>query len=182
MKFKFIAPVAAVLICFGSSLFGQTISLKTKSLTIDFQVGDEGRLYQRPIGADDPSAKLKRNQEFYPQAGDGYVWEPALQAVHADGNTSTMLGYDDVMQTNESAEIQLTRIHLHDPAYPFEVTLCFRTHYDEDVIEQWEEIQHQESGPVLLQRMASSSLLFATNVYLTHFFGDWADEMLSPIT
>src|ERR1700734_4218839 len=112
MKSKFIATVVAVLICLSSSLFGQTISLKTKNLTIDFQVGDEGRLYQRPIGADDPAAKLKRAQESYPQAGDGYVWEPALQAVHADGNTSTMLVYDNVTQTNESPEIELTRIHL----------------------------------------------------------------------
>ena len=182
MRFTFVAPIAAVLICLHPSSFGQTISLKTKTLTINFQVGDEGRLYQRPIGADDPSAKLQRNQEFYPQAGDGYVWEPALQAVHADGNTSTRLVYDNVTQTNESAEIELTRVHMHDPAYPFEVTLCFRTHYDEDVIEQWEEIRHHESGTVLLQRMASTSLLFSTNVYLTHFFGDWADEMLSPIS
>ncbi len=30
--------------------------------------------------------------------------------------------------------------------------------------------------------MASTALLLpATNVYLTHFFGDWAKEMLSPI-
>src|ERR1700677_1220395 len=184
MKLTFIAPIAAVLIGFSPSLFGQTISLKTKSLAMDFQVGDSGRLYQIPIGEAGLSdnEKHRRDQEFYPQAGDGYIWEPALQAVHADGNTSTMRVYDNVTQTNESADIQSTRIHLHDPAYPLEVTLCFRTHYDEDVIEQWEEIQHQESGTVLLQRMASSSLLFSTNVYLTHFFGDWADEMLSPIT
>ena len=57
-----------------------------------------------------------------------------------------------------------------------------RPHYDEDVIEEWTEIRHQESGPVTLQRMASTSLLLTTNVYLTHFFGDWAKEMLTPIT
>ena len=38
-----------------------------------------------------PNPKLKRDDELYPQAGDGYVWEPALEIVHADGNTSTAL-------------------------------------------------------------------------------------------
>jgi alpha-galactosidase len=157
------------------------LGLKTKTFAINFQVGDDGRLYQFPIGSEQNS-KLLPDQEFYPQAGDGYVWEPALEVIHADGNTSTALLYDGMIQTNESPEIKLTRIHLHDPAYPFEVTLCFRSHDDEDVVEQWTEIRHHESGVVTLQRMASSSLFFATNVYLTHFFGDWAKEMMYPIT
>jgi len=171
------------LICAASSLSAETISLKTAHFAVNFQVGDDRRLYQRAIGAADAGEKLQRTDEAYPQAGDGYVWEPALQVVHADGNTSTALLFQGVTQTNETADIKLTRIQLHDPAYPFEVSLCFRTCHDEDVIEQWEEIRHQESGPVTLERMASTSLLFAsTNTYLTHFFGDWAKEMLSPIT
>jgi alpha-galactosidase len=160
----------------------EMFDLGTKNFAMTFQVGNDGRLYQRPIGADDPKAKLQRDDEFYPQAGDGYVWEPALQVVHADGNTSTALLYDGLTQTHESADIELTRIRLHDPAYPFEVTLCFKAHYEEDVIEEWTEIRHQESGSVMLQRMVSTSLLLTTNVYLTHFFGDWAREMLYPIT
>ncbi|HEY1786763.1 MAG TPA: alpha-galactosidase [Verrucomicrobiae bacterium] len=157
-----------------------TFSLKTKSLTVTFHKGNDGRLYQDPIGSP-AGTKLLRDQEFYPQAGDGYVWEPALEAIHADGNTSTALRYEGMDETNESPGIAMTRIHLHDAAYPFEVTLCFRTHYDEDVIEQWTEIRHHERGIVTLQRMASTSLLFSTNVFLTHFFGDWAKEMLYPI-
>lgn len=160
----------------------ESFRLRTKSFAVTFQVGDDGRLYQSPIGAGNPGAKLSRDDEFYPQAGDGYVWEPALQAVHTDGNTSTALVYDGLTETNESADIELTRAHLHDPAYPFEVTLCFRTHYNEDVIEEWTEIYHQEPGLVMLKRMASTSFLLTTNVYLTHFFGDWAREMINPIT
>lgn len=105
-----------------------------------------------------------------------------MQVVHADGNTSTDLIFDDVTQTNESADITLTRIQLHDPAYPFHVTLCFKTHADEDVVEEWTEVNHTESGPITLKRVASSSLLFGGDVYLTQFFGDWAKEMLAPIT
>jgi alpha-galactosidase len=159
----------------------ESFNLKTKTLTVDFQVGDDGRLYQLPVGVENPAAKIPRDFESYPQAGDGYVWEPALQAVHADGNTSTALIFDGQTQTDDSPDIQSTRIHLHDPAYPFEVTLCYRAHRSEDVIEQWTEITQHEAGVVTLDRMASSSLLLTTNVYLTHFFGDWAKEMGSPI-
>ena len=174
MKDGVSAPVALT----PFEIFG----IKTRGFQVNFQVGDDGRLYQLPVGGHDSNPKLKRDDEMYPQAGDGYVWEPALEMIHADGNTSTALLYDGVTRTNESADIELTRIRFHDPAYPCEVSVCFRAHRDEDLIEQWVEIRHQESGAVMLKRMASTSLLLTTNVYLTHFFGDWASEMLSPIT
>ncbi|HUC85254.1 MAG TPA: alpha-galactosidase [Candidatus Acidoferrales bacterium] len=160
----------------------RSFSVNTKSFALNFQVGDDGRLYQLPIGVTPPAARLPRDSESYPQAGDGYVWEPALQAVHADGNTSTALVCDEVTRTNESADREVTRIHLHDSAYPFEAAIFFRAHRRLDVLEQWVEITHHEPGEVTLQRMASTSLWLTTNVSLTHFFGDWAREMLSPIT
>src|SRR5664279_3296941 len=64
----------------------KTFSLKTASFTLDFEVGDDGRLYQHPIGVVSRDRKPRRTDEAYPQAGDGYIWEPALQVVHADGN------------------------------------------------------------------------------------------------
>jgi alpha-galactosidase len=158
------------------------LTVQTRTLTLNFHVGDDGRLYQRALGGENFKSKLQRDDEAYPQAGDGYIWEPALQVTHADGNTSTALIYDGLVQTNESAEIEVTRIHLHDPAYPFEVSLCFRAHRSHDVLEQWTEIRQQEPAPVTLKHIASSALLLSTNVYLTHFFGDWAKEMLAPIT
>lgn len=155
----------------------ETFALQTKSFSLDFQVGDDSRLYQRAIGGNS-SAKLSRNEEAFPQWGDGYVWEPALQVVHADGNTSTALHYEDLTRTTDSDGREQIRITLRDPAYPFEVALCFRAHHDLDVIEQWTEIQHRERGIVKLEQMASSALLFSvTNVKLLHFFGDWAKEM-----
>ncbi len=183
MKIQFLKRMMlVVLICAASSIFAASFSVKTKGFAVNFQVGDDGRLYQRPIGASDSKAKLRRDDECYPQAGDGYIWEPALQVVHADGNTSTALVYEGMTQTNISPDMEMTCIRLHDPAYPFAVTLYFLTHHDEDVIEQWTKMVHHEPGRVTLERMASSSLLLTTNVYLIHFFGDWAKEMLSPIT
>jgi alpha-galactosidase len=106
-----------------------------------------------------------------------------LQVIHADGNTSTSLVFAGVTRANDDSGRQLTQIQLHDPAYPLTVTLHFLADGERDVIEQWVTIVQHESGPVTLERMASTSLrLPSTNIYLTHFFGDWSKEMLAPIT
>ncbi len=158
-------------------------SVRTKTFALNFEVGNDGRLYQHPAGAVNAGEELARADESYPQAGDGYVWEPALEVTHADGNTSTALVFESLMRTNDDAGRELTQIHLHDPAYPLQVTLNFLADPNRDVIEQWTEIVHHEAGPVTLERMASTALLLpSTNVFLTHFFGDWAREMLAPIT
>src|SRR5271170_7589201 len=71
-----------------------TFSVQTGTFALNFEIGDDGRLYQRPVGATQLDEKLRRAEESYPQAGDGYIWEPALQMEHADGNTSTALVYE----------------------------------------------------------------------------------------
>jgi alpha-galactosidase len=158
------------------------VSLKTSNLTLDFEVGNDGRLYQHAVDSGVEKERPQRTEEAYPQAGDGYVWEPALQAVHADGNTSTDLLFDGVERTRESGDRELVRIKLRDPAYPFNAVLCFRIHPDRDVLEQWAEIRHHEPGVVKLERMASTSLLLIPkDIELTHFYGDWANEM-NPVT
>jgi len=161
----------------------EKFNVSTETFALEFEVGEAGRLYSHPAGAGLGNTKLERNDESYPPAGDGYIWEPALQVVHADGNNSTALIFDSVTRTNDDTGRELTRIKLHDPAYPLVVTLNFCADRKRDVIEQWTEIVHHEPGAIVLERMASSALrLPAKNVYLTHFFGDWAKEMLSPIT
>ena len=96
----------------------EKFSINTKTFALDFQVGDDGRLYQQAIGGGDGDGKLLRSSEAYPQAGDGYIWDPALQVVHADGNTSTDLQYDHTTRTRDDTGRELVRIQLHDPAYP----------------------------------------------------------------
>ena len=104
----------------------EKFSVQTKNFALNFEVGDDGRLYQRAIGAAEANEKLQRLDESYPQAGDGYIWESALQVVHADGNTSTALIFEGITRTNDDAGRELIRIKLHDPAYSVEVTLNFR--------------------------------------------------------
>ena len=77
----------------------ETFCITTKNLSLIFQVGDDRRLYQHAIGAD--KMKLQRAEESYPQAGDGFIWEPALQVVHADGNTSTTLTYGGMARSKD---------------------------------------------------------------------------------
>ena len=138
-----------------------------KNFALEFQVGDDRRLYQHAIGTTQTAAQAgespRRNDEAYPQWGDGYIWEPALQVTHVDGNTSAALSYESATRTDEGVDRELLRIQLRDPAYPFNVTLCFRAHRQRDLIEQWAEIRHREGGTVKLQHMASSSLLLSTN-------------------
>ncbi|UUO08659.1 alpha-galactosidase [Blastopirellula sp. J2-11] len=159
----------------------ETIDLKTASFQLRFIVGEDGRLYQSPIGAAEEKSPSNRNQVAYPQGGDGYVWEPALQVVHANGDRSTSLRFVDVERTSLDDERQQIRIRLQDDVYPLLVELYFRLDPAHDVIEEWRHIHHQGEGEIALERMASSSWLFnAPDLHLLHFHGDWADEM-NPI-
>ncbi len=153
------------------------LTVATAHFALDFRVGKDGRLYQRPVDERESAKFPERQQEAYPQWGDGYFWEPALEVTHADGNTSTDLHFENSERTTNATGQEEIRFQLHDPAYPFHVALCFRVYREQDLIQQWAEIRHDEPGSVTLDRMASTALLLPTNVYLTHFYGDWANEM-----
>ena len=128
-----------------------------------------------------PSAPVKlpdRLTEFHPQAGDGFICEPALQVTHADGNTSTDLAYVKHSTTALDTNVSLTRIELKDRFFLSLSLSASRPIAREDVIEQWTEIRHDENGAVTLYRFASSSPLMAKaeSYWLTQFHGDWAKE------
>lgn len=157
------------------------LKIATRNFSIAFTVGDDGRLHQAPIGGGAQDS-TNRAHEAYPQWGDGYIYEPALQITHADGNTSTRLLYQNSSTTQEAEGQVLHKIFLRDPAYPLDVTLCFRTHDELDVVEQWTEIRHAQEGEIKLERMASSALnVHPSDVRLTQFQGDWSLEM-QPVT
>ncbi len=144
--------------------------------------GEDGRLYQLAYGAAGAQASVpkrapSRETEFHPQYGDGFVNEPALQVTHADGNTSTSLAYVRDQTTAPEAGVSLTRIELKDRFYPLFVTLCFKAYSETDVIEQWTEVRHEETGAVTLSRFASSApILNGKEYWLSQFYGDHAHE------
>ena len=169
----------------------ETINITTARSQLKLSVGEDGRLYQAGYGtaARDIAVtnRPQREFEFYPQYGNGYIHEPALQATHADGNTSTDLVYVKHEATQVGPNVTLTKIELKDPAYPFYVTLFLKAYGNEDVIEQWSEVRHDENGNVTLYRFASSSPQFRSRDYwLTQFHGDYkreatlAEEKLTP--
>jgi alpha-galactosidase len=114
----------------------------------------------------------------YTPAGTWNVSEPAIQVVHGDGNASLDLKYMSHKQEVVDENATLTSIVLGDELYPFRVTLFYKTWSQENVIEQWTEIEHDEAKPVLLKKFASSNLYFTNkDFYLTTFHNGWATEM-----
>ena len=114
----------------------------------------------------------------YTPAGTWNLAEPAIQVVHADGNTSLDLKYVSHSTGQTDEEGTLTKIVLEDPVYPFTVALFYRAWEAENVIEQWVEIAHEETEPVMLKKFASANLYFSQQeFYLTTFHSSWAKEM-----
>lgn len=158
------------------------ISVSTANSVFMLSIDEDRRVYQLHFGRTPRDLAsferaLDRLDEFYPAYGNGYIGEPALQATHADGNTSTDLVYVKHETIPIDGNVSTTRIELRDPHYPFFVTIFLQTYRDEDMIEQWVEIHHGESGVVALDRYASASLLFRGREYLlSQFIGDYKRE------
>ena len=114
----------------------------------------------------------------YTPAGTWNVSEPALQLTHGDGNKSLDLVYVSHNTAKENDNVSLTSIVLKDPVYAVEVTLFYKTYFQENVVEQWSVIKSEEKKPITLQKYASANLYFiAKDYYLTHYNGTWAKEM-----
>jgi len=114
----------------------------------------------------------------YATAGTRNLFEPAIAVTHADGNNSLDLQYvrHDTKKLDDNTS--LLSIYLKDPVYNFEVTLYYKSWFNEDVTEQWSEIRHNEKGNVLLNKFASAGLyLKAGSYWLNQYHGDWAKEM-----
>lgn len=163
----------------------ETVVLETDALTLGFSVSKTGDLFFQYLG---PKTTLggifqggKKNDLAYPTIqsnSEVQSWkEPALHVLHADGHQSTVLHYQGMTTEDLGEGSKLTKISLKDPNYPFYVTLCFKLHGKENVIEQWSEITHNEPEAVELLNFASAALTFHNDKYnLTQFSGGWANE------
>lgn len=145
--------------------FGKKLSRKN-------EYGQISGLYKQAF---DPSGMLNA---AYTPSGSRNLAEPAISVIHADGNASLDLKYESKTETKISDNISLLTVTLKDPVYNFEVKLCYKSYFKEDVIEQWSVIRHTEKGKVMLQKFASANLhLKASGYWLKQFHGDWAQEM-----
>ena len=110
--------------------------------------------------------------DAYPAYGMNCPAEAALAMTHADGNMST-----EMVATDMQTQGDIIRIILKDPIYPTTVALCYKAYQDEDMIETWAEINNGEAKPVTLTQFASIALpIRRGNVWLSHFYGSWANE------
>jgi alpha-galactosidase len=159
----------------------KVITVATARSALVLAVAADGRVHQLSYGRPRASGvpeKLALEDELYPAAGSGFVGEPGLQVVHADGNTSTELAYLRHDTRRIDGNVTLTRVELRDRFYPLFVTMHFQAHRDEDVIRQWVTVRHTEERPVTLARYASAAPVWAADGYwLTQFHGDYMREM-----
>ncbi len=117
-------------------------------------------------------------QSVYTGSGTRNLLEPAISVEHADGNQSLDLKYVSHDIETISPNQQHIVVRLADQIYPFTVELNYLTNYQEDVIEQWSVIKHQEKKPVKLIKYASANLsLKGSEFYLRNYHGDWIAEM-----
>jgi len=181
--------------CFSGTAFTQikTIPLETRHHALVLQVSDQNdvhitylgrRLNQATEYGTIPDA-YKQHTDYtgllnsaYTPSGSRNLLEPAISVTHADGNNSLDLRYvsHEIQQLADG--ISLLKVALKDPVYPFEVILYYKAYFNDDVVEQWSEIKHEERGTVTLHKFASANLhLKASAYWLRQYYGDWAREM-----
>lgn len=128
--------------------------------------------------------------DAYPAYGKGSRFEPAFEpafaVTHADGNMTLELAVTGSEVQTEASGAVVTRVHLKDKVYPFEVAVCYRAYQDVNMIETWTEIRSNEKKPVLLRRFDSGFLpIRLGNTWLSHLSGGGNNEGLliqEPLT
>lgn len=185
MKKIGLAIICCLFLCLGKAQNKKILPLiiiSTQNTALVYTTNTENQLSQLYFGpvlksTADYSMIRASSLPAITTQGTTTVREPALGVLHADKNPSLELQYLNHTAKNEE-NIQSTEIQLKDPQYPFYVTLHFKAYRNENVIEQWTEIKHQEKKPVVLKYYTSAFLqLSSENYYLTQFSGGWANEM-----
>jgi len=161
----------------------QQIVIQTPKTALVYTVTKEKKLEQVYFGEallhTDEYTKIKPIPiDAFVQGDMSVVREPAIQVTHADGNPSVQLLFENVSTEQPDNNTTITHITIKDPVYPFEETLHYKAYQAENVIEEWTTIKHSEKTPVTLNRYASAELQLKEQKYfLTHFYGDWGNEM-----
>lgn len=172
----------------------QTIPIQTQNAALVLQADAQkhlrivhfGKPLQNNTEYEITTAMLDRREEgannnnlAFTVAGiNANMVEPAIAVVHADGNNSVDLLYQSHTTTATADGATLTIVTLKDPVYPLTVKLFYKAWKNEDVIEQWSSIRHQEKGKIVLNKYASANLYFFNrDYYLTSYNGVWGREL-----
>ena len=174
-KFLFLA----ILLAAGSMSRAEQVVIQTKNTTMVLDVENNKQPQYVYYGTRLSDYDLQHLQlpcsgrmNAYPAYGMNCPAEAAIAMRHADGNLSTELFVSDLKKQGDE-----TKITLKDPQYPVTVVLCYKAYFEEDMIETWTEVYHGEAKPVTLTQFASCTLpIRRGNVWLSHFYGSWANE------
>jgi alpha-galactosidase len=159
------------------------VPITTDNTCLLLKVNDKNRLEQTYYGAkisnvDELSMVDQQQFTAYSTFGTTHVFEAALRAIHADGNTSTELGFLSSSTESLSENVTQTVIKLKDEHYDLYVDIYYKAYQKEDILEQWVEIRNGQKKSIRLTNFASSDLSFnASEYYVSHFHGDWSNEM-----
>ena len=154
-----------------------TVQTKNVTMVLDVENGKQPQyVYFGTKLSDYDLANLQKpvngRMDAYPIYGLNCPAEAALAMKHADGNMSSAM-----YVTGLERKDNVLRISLKDPVYPVSAVLCYKAYQNEDMIETWVEITNGEPKPVTLTQFASICLpIRRGNVWLSHFYGSWANE------
>ena len=116
------------------------------------------------------------NRDAYPTFGSTCIYSQAMQATHCDGNMTLDLVVKNV-ERKATDRGEILSITLQDKLYPYQVIVNYESLYDEDIIENWVEISHNEKEAVTLNRFDSSYMpIRKGNVWISHLHGAWSAE------
>lgn len=183
MKSKNLLVLVCLISLYCGAYADKYVRISTDNTALLYKVNGKNRLEQVYYGKtlSQPDELTKAPLEgvtAYTTFGTNYEFEPALKVTHADGNTSTELGYVKDECVKEKEGITHYVISLKDEHYDFFVDLHLQAYEKEDIIKQWVEIRNGEKKPVVMDCFASSDLtLNSESYYVTEFCGNWAQEM-----
>ncbi|MCH5247771.1 MAG: alpha-galactosidase [Muribaculaceae bacterium] len=180
--FRSVFLLASVTIT-NSAIEGKNIKIETPKTSMVLDATKEKPLkflYYGTKITDNDANNLKTagtpNVDAYPAYGFNLRREAAVAAKHADGNMTLELVVDSVWTTNNE-QSQTHTIRLKDTFYPLTVDVNYLAYHNEDMIETWTEISHDEDGTVELSEFASGCIpLRYGNVWLTQLHGAWGNE------
>jgi alpha-galactosidase len=196
---RFLLLFLTIVYCAVQAQESVMITIETETSALVLKVGKNKKLYQTYFGTklnnsleyefiskentkkfvvNDGNPLIDLRHAAYPTFGTDNLFEPAIRLTHNDGNPSLELEYQSHTSQKIDANATETIIKLKDPQYPVFVNLHYKIFYNEDVIESWTEIEHQEKKAVMLYNYASSALhLDADQYWLTQFYSDVVEEM-----
>ena len=183
MKLRFLLIALSILSVQTVFASGKYIRITTDNTCLLYNVNDKNRLEQSYFGQkirqlDELEQMNRKGFSAYSTFGTNHVFEAALKVTHADGNTSTELGYVSSNTESINNNIIHTVISLKDEHYNLFVDLHYNAYQKEDIIEQWMEVRNAENKTIVLDNFASSDLSFnSPKYYVSQFYGDWSEEM-----